>query len=388
MTTDKKKVWINLDHPWQFLLALGIRYASPENIEYGLIISRHKYWKLVDIDSYRNLFTQIYFFDEPERTHSVKEVFQFIKSAKEIYRQMEKIPVGQDDIFLTLSYFKYVENIITSVFSKNKKIFLCRGDMHNLVSKRLSEILFSKEFWITKSGWLHYLLIEPFLKLKKRTLFYWIKGKEQTHETSYSSPIELLYDKVFVIKSLFKKKLETEEIYFPYYLLRDTQKQLGERKRIVFFLADFVRNENYYNKISQILQNLRQQYQERYLLEIRLHPNKLSEYELVNCSGWTINREFGNAEQYLIRHASEIAFAISHLSTSVLFAVSVGIPAYSYHRCFGFNQNFIQRFERIFADMPEEFFLTSLESFPDSYKTEPVGREEVRNSLQKLYNVL
>ena len=123
-------------------------------------------------------------------------------------------------------------------------------------------------------------------------------------------------------------------------------------------------------------------------MEIRLHPNKLNEFELVNCDGWTINREPGNAEQYLIRHASEIALAVSHLSTSALFAASIGIPAYSYHRCFGFNSNFLQRFERIFADMPEEFFMTSLESFPAPYATKPVTPNEIRNSLQKLYSVL
>lgn len=388
MTTDKKKIWIILDHPWQLSLALAIRAACPINTSFNLIISRHKYWKSIEGDSYQGQFNQVLFFEEPERAHNLKGAFRFIKSVKELRKQIEKLPVGEEDVFLTLSYFKYVENIMTSVFSRNKQIFLCRSDMRGLVHKKLSEILFSKEFWITKSGWAHYLLLEPLLKLKKRTLFYWIKGKEQTHETSYSQPVEILYDKVFVIKSLFKKNLEATEIYFPYYLLRNEQKQTGERKRIVFFLADFVRNENYYDKISQILQNLRKQYQDQYLLEIRLHPNKLNEFELVNCDGWTVNREPGNAEQYLIRHASEIAFAISHLSTSVLFAASIGIPAYTYHRCFGFNSNFMQRFERIFADMPEEFFLISLESIPGPYITKSVGPNEIRNSLQKLYNIL
>ena len=100
-----------------------------------------------------------------------------------------------------------------------------------------------------------------------------------------------------------------------------------------------------------------------------------------------MNNEPGSAEEFLLAHRDELACALSHVSTILLFATQLGIPSYTYYRLFGFAPQYQTIFDRIYADMPKEFFMTSFEQIPEKYDL-PVKEEQIRLSLNKLYEVL
>lgn len=382
-----KKVWIILDHPWQMLLAMAIHLGSPSSLRYGLLISRHKYWSVMNIDKYRPYFEEIFFFPEPQRANSIISAIKFAAQSQRLKKEVKRLPIKPADALLTLSYVKYAENIITTLFNKNRQIFLCRDDMYKAIYRSRQEVSKTSEFHITKSGYIHYFLLEPLLRLKKRTLFYWIKSREQTHDISYSQPVEKLYDQVLIFRSVFHiTALKNNEIYNPSLLLRSLSRPAGQ-KRVVFFLSGYIRNSDYYAKINRLLKILKNRYDKEFLLEIRVHPNFPNEPQKIDYDGWQINMEPGNAEEFLIRHADEIVLAVSHLSTTLLFASQIGIQANTYYRCFGFETAFTDIYDRIYADMPKEFFMTSFEQIPEKYAL-PVKEEQIRLSLNKLYEVL
>lgn len=386
--TPQKKIWIILDHPWQLMLALSIRSASPDNFKYGLIISRHKYWSHIDIEKYRGFFEQIFFFEEPIHVHSFRQMLQFLRQCKHLRQAVRKIPIGKSDVLVTISYAKYLENILTTEFISNKQIFLCRYDMYKELATSLQTIVKSPDYRLTKSSLIHHYILEPLLRLRKRTYFFWVKGEQQSSGVAFSRKLEDLYDKVFLIKPVFAGPLEPNDIYFPYLLLRKTDGK-NAKKRIVYFLSGQVPSgyaiaESYYIKVNAILNTLRNRYAGRFMLEIRLHPNYPDEYKMVDLDGWEINREEGNAEEYLIRHDSEIALAFSHISITLLFSANIGIPSYIYYRCMEFSRAYAAIYERIFADMPKEFFMNSIEQEPLPYPL-PISAEDVRHSLQKIY---
>src|SRR3989344_6027515 len=145
-TNSGKTVWLIIDHPWQLLLALGLKICAPSDLVFNLLISKHKYWKSMDIGKYQNYFGRIYFFDDPERTHSIKGIVKFLSQMLALKKQVRTLSVGKDDILVTLSYFRYFESIVTSVFAKNQQIFVCREDMYKVLTRSLADIRSNKQF--------------------------------------------------------------------------------------------------------------------------------------------------------------------------------------------------------------------------------------------------
>lgn len=381
-------VWIIMGHPLQLPLALAIVQSPPPDLKFNLVVSRHKMWKNIPVDEYRPYFDQIIFFEPIYYAHGLREAYAIIKKLRHTKQQIAKLPIKKHDILVSLEVWNYVENLVTSVFKNNRQIFLCPEGISGFVSMNLRTIYSQKGRHVTKSGFVHHFLIEPFLRLKKRTFDYWVKSIRDDHGITYSKPVNQLYDKVLILKSIFNESIGENEMYYPYPVLKNLSPNQEEQKRSVFFLTGYVKNENYYGKISAILQNLRRFYEQDHLLEIRLNPNYPEAHREVNTAGWMINRESGNAEQYLIRHAASISGAFSHISTTLIFSLNLGVPSYSYYRAMDFEPDYVAWHDKIYESAPAEFFMKSFDQRPQYYQPIPDGENKARESLTKLYQLL
>lgn len=377
--------WLIMGHPLQLPLALAIALNPPPDCKFNLLVSRHKMWKNIEIDEYRKYFGQIIFFEPIYYAHGLREAIAIISKLRRTKQQIANLPVKKHDVLVSLEVWNYIENLVTTVFKNNKQIFLCPEGIFDFVSMDLKTIYSQKGRYVTKSGLIHHFLIEKLMRLKKRTFYYWVKSLRDDHGIAYSQDINTLYDKVFILRSVFRKNIGENEMYYPYPLLKSSSQNREKQKRIVFFLTGYVKNENYYGKISAILQNLRQLYGKDHLLEIRLNPNYPEAHKQVNAGGWVINKEPGNAEQYLIRHAQVITGAFSHISTTLIFSLNLGVPSYSYYRCMDFEPDYVAWHDKIYESAPKEFFMKSFDQKPEEYQPLPDGENKARQSLNKLF---
>lgn len=385
------KIWMIMEHPQEFFIALPIILDAPKNMVFGLIISKHKYWNTVEFSKYRNHFEEVFYFDQLTRVHKLKDIYQFIRLARKTKKDAQKLPIKQRDVLITFSHVNYVENIITTIFKNNKQIYVCRDFIYRFLgSKSLKDILLSKNFTIGKSDLFHYLVLEPLLGLKKRTLNYWIKYDKSHHDICYSKDIHEFYDAIFLVVSVFKENLAAEEIYYPYSLLLTGRKENKIRKKkVVFLMSALIQAKNfaqtYYEYTSKILQNLRFKFGKEYLLELRLHPNLKNVNQKIDTAGWVINNESKSGEEYIIDNANEIEFALSNISTILIFPLNLGVSSYSYHRCFEYHEIHSILRDHVFAYAPEKFFMKSLTDLPNRYENRLDIPQKVHQSLQKIY---
>ncbi|KKW09108.1 MAG: hypothetical protein UY44_C0005G0025 [Candidatus Kaiserbacteria bacterium GW2011_GWA2_49_19] len=377
-----------MGHPLQLPLAIAIARYAPPRIACRLVISRHKYWSYIDRTELRRDFADVCFFEPIYHAHTLKALVRVLRRISAVKKEMVSLPVKPDDVIVSLEVWNYIENIFTTVHRKNKQVFLCPEGIYSFVSLAPATIG-EKGFYICKSGWIHHLLVEPLMRLKKRTYVYWprIKGKNGEWGICYSKKVETLYDTVRVLKSLFTPTLKENEMYYPYQTLR-TAHDAPQRKMIVFMLSGFVTDKEYNTRVSAILQNLRSLYAAEYELHLRLHPNRPTGDAYVATQGWIINREPGNVEQFLIRHAGSIARVFSDKSTAQIFALNIGIPCYSYHRLLGLEEIVTQYHDATFASAPKEFFMDSLTQTPQPYEPVAHGLQKSQNSLEKLYAII
>ncbi len=389
MTESKQKnLWIIIGHPRQIAMALVLSKNFSKEFPCNLVISRNKYWKTIAIDEYRPLFKSITFFEPIYHTHSVKQLFQAVRDVFKTKAAMRRLPVNPDDVLISLEVWNYIENIMTTVWRKNKQILIYPSRISSYISMTRKQIYSQKNYYISKSGYVHFFL-DKILGLKKQTFYYWIRGgfPRYDHAITFSKPVEQFYDKVFVLKTIYSENLKENEIYYPFYLLRERDAVSGG-KMVVFFMSGHVTDPEYNREISAILQNLRRHYGAEYDLQIRLHPNQADSDKQFDCSGWNINRETGNAQLFLTRHADEIAVVFSDKSTTMSFPINIGFTTYSYHRAVRLAEYVKQAIDGTYKDVPPEFFLKTVDQTPTPYESVKDIKERAVSAIERIHKEL
>src|SRR3989338_2082939 len=127
MTFEKtvKKIWLVIGHPLQLPLAQVIAQNAPAGVEFPLVISRHKYWKYIDLTVFPKYFTSFRFFEPIYYAHSVRQLIQTLKRMFATKKLMATLPVGKNDVIVSLEVWNYIENLFTTIYSANKQLFLC-----------------------------------------------------------------------------------------------------------------------------------------------------------------------------------------------------------------------------------------------------------------------
>lgn len=438
-TPKKQKVWMVLDHPQQFAIALGIiSHWSREKFIFNLLISSHPYWRKVDINLYKEQFDKIYFFERPDYlpSHAPQIISRFVNLKKriarpktkrteiinsqsifnsfmefilnyvihvpqmisQIFRLKKKIAqlgIQQNDIIVGLSIFHYLENVVLSVHPQNLKIAI----MPKVVYAQCTRFMNKKIYRNTLEGWLANWFVEPITGLhrtycmKERLhpdTYWWIRYRESLLD---------IFDKVIVLgdfpseTSYFGDNIFT--MPFPYILAFEkagAKNNYRDKKaqKIVFFGTPFreglwnITPEIYAKNLNACLSFLREKYGATYKLVYRPHPMETYEIKLLDLDQFEIANDGMLAELYFYRNVEDIYAAFSVESTSSRSAFDFFINAYAFLNIFPYDEVVKKYFRLEMGNVSDDFYINDLSTTPNRY----IKFENVNAAIKKCHDVL
>lgn len=431
-TPEKQKVWIVLDHPQQFAIALGIvSHWSREKFIFNLLISSHSYWTKVDINLYKHQFDEIHFLERPDyasshvpqiisqiqrlkkriarhktqRTsifnyigkfvlriiHVPRMIFQILRLKKKI----AQLGIQQNDIIIGLSIFHYLENIVLSMHPGNLKIAI----MPLVVYEECIREMDRNSYRNTVEGWLANWIVEPITGLhrtycrvkKPQPLGYWW--------IRYRKSLLDIFNKVVVLgdfpgeKSYFGDNIIT--MPFPYVLALEkvgVENDFRDKKpqKVVFFGTPFrgeiwgrtqeirLKNTNAY------LSFLSEKYGMTYKLVYRPHPLETDEIKLLDLDQFEIENAGMLAELYFLQNLENIHAVFSVASTSSRSAFDFFINSYAFLNIFPFDEKTKNLVRLTMGNVPEDFYINDLSTTPNRY----IKTEDINVAIKKCRNVL
>jgi hypothetical protein len=144
-------------------------------------------------------------------------------------------------------------------------------------------------------------------------------------------------------------------------------------RRVLFFGTPFllVRNlapEIYVQHVNQCLDYLRRNYTGCDFI-YRPHPFETKEADQLNLSGFQVESDGEAAELYFLNRFAEIEAVFSVSSTVSRRALTYGLNAYAFWRCFPFVESAARFFEKLMGDVPPEFEIRDLAQPPPAYQS-------------------
>ncbi|MFC1920727.1 hypothetical protein ACFLYQ_03270 [Chloroflexota bacterium] len=396
----KRKIWMVVDHPQQFAIALGI-IAGLKNagFVFNLIISPHGYWQRVDIDRYRDRFESIHIFERPDYTaHPVRllrMIFQIFRLKKEISR----LNIAREDIIMGFSIFHYLENIVLSLHPHNYRI----GVMPQAVYDECTRFMDKRIYFTPPEGLLTTCLVEPLTGLYRTYCMRERKNPRTYWRIRYRKLITEVFDKVIVL-GIFAddEKQPADEVYtmpFPYVMAlteRKDKKGKGEARKIVWFGNNFgggmwnITPGVYAEHVNKCLDSLRTKYGAEYHLVYRPHPVEKDEMKSLDLSMYDIEKDSMLSELYLYEDINDIYAVFSADSTSSRSAFDFFINSYVFLHTFPYNDAAIKHWHETMGNVPGSFFINDLSAVPERYiKSDDVdmAAKKCKDVLNKLLSV-
>ena len=376
---EKGKIWMVLDHPMQFAVAMGVAsYWKQQRYAINLLVSPHPYWGKVDINRYKAHFNDVFFMERPDYTWHPLSVIRTIYQIWRLKRRLARLNIGQNDVIVGLSIFHYLENIVLSMHPENFKIAI----MPAVVYEECTRELDNDAYYTPPEGWIAGVLIEPVMGLYRTYC-----KKERLHPDTYwrlryrKSLLEI-YDRVVVMGDVSSdKNPDAERICaMPYpYVLTLSEEKLKEtaiptRKKVVFFGDSFragiwgLKPDIYSRYLNQCLSFLRTKYGDTYQLVYRPHPAESDEEaKYLDLKDFIIEKNTMLSELYFYENHSSIEAVFSVASTSSRSAYHFFINAYSFLDIFPFDSTAGNYFRAEMGNVPEEFYISDLTSTPLRY---------------------
>ena len=142
--------------------------------------------------------------------------------------------------------------------------------------------------------------------------------------------------------------------------------------QVVFFGTPFLLVHNlppavYRERLNACLRALRRWYGTDCELVYRPHPAETREREGLNLAGFTFAEDRQVAELWFLRHFRQIRAVFSVSSTVSRVAFNYGLDAYTFWRCFPFDDPAAQYFAGVMGRVPPEFDVRSLDDPPSAY---------------------
>lgn len=395
-TPEKRKVWLVLDHPQQFAIALGIvSHGGREKFIFNLLISPHSYWSKVDINLYKHQFDKIHFLERPDYTWHPIRVLRMIFQILRLKKKIAQLGIPRNDIIIGLSIFHYLENIVLSMYPGNLKIAI----MPLVVYEECIREMDRNSYRNTVEGWLANWIVEPITGLhrtycrveKPQPLGYWW--------IRYRKSLLDIFNKVVVLgdfpseKSYFGDNIIT--MPFPYVLAFDkagVENDHRDKKpqKVVFFGAPFkggiagITEEIWVKNVNAYLSFLREKYGAAYKLVYRPHPINADEIEFLNLDQFEIENDGMLAELYFYKNIEDIHAVFSVASTTCRSAFDFFINAYAFLNIFPYNDKAKNHFRETMGNVPDDFYINDLSITPNRY----IKTEDINVAIKKCRDVL
>ncbi|MFC1965155.1 hypothetical protein ACFLWG_04060 [Chloroflexota bacterium] len=377
--SDKQKIWIVLDHPMQFATALAIAsHWGREDFVLNLLISPHPYWRKVDINLYRYQFDEVIYLERPDYTWHPIRALQMILRIWRLKRRIARLNIKLDDIIIGLSVFHYLENMVLSMQSRNRKIAIMPSVVYQESINKIDKSIYRG----TLEGWLASWLVEPIAGLHRTYCMKERLHPERYWRIRYKESLPDIYHKVVVLGTIsdggYQLGNSIITMPYPYVLaLGETKEENFDNARksqkVVFFGNSFsegyfgLKPEVYAHYVNQCLSFLREKYASTHKLVYRPHPTESDEIKLLNLDQFDIEDDGMLSELYFYKNFADIYAVFSVGSTSSRTALHFFINAYAFINTFPFDEATKNYFRLEMGSVPDDFYIRDFSRTPKRY---------------------
>jgi len=418
-----------------------------EKFVINLLISRHPYWRKIEMSQYEHQFDDIVFLDRPDYVPSPfpkpGRILRSLRTGKKaaqlkgqavnlvisqmilrrlratllypihiakmilkiwrVKREVARMGIQQEDILIWLTVGHFVDNIMLSMHSQNLKIAIIIDEIYRRGTEPLDKRIYENTFEGRITNW----IIEPISGLRQT---YCVKDRlhpELPFMVRYRTSLSEVFDKTVVLGN-FSEQTVDNIITMPFPYIFTIKKSGGnysssKPKKVIFFggkflgaIAGVMDPEVYARHLNSCLAFIREKYGFACKLVYRPHPREsdiagpldLGQFEdetrLLNLDQFEIENDGMLAELYFYRNIEDIQAVFSVESTSSRSAFHFFINAYSFLDIFPYDEGMKEFFRRFIGEVPDDFYINNLSITPNTY----VKMEDRKANVKRCQNVL
>lgn len=386
------KLWIALCHPALTVEALQVAKVARKHFDSAhLIYEDHRAWKRIRLNELERDIDSTHPIEAAKLPHGILGAWGTRQKLKRQIAQVDRLGIGSDDCLILFSALTLFANVMLS---------RSRGAHRLLAVSRKKYVDFNQmpdaRYRETSGGWISRRVVLPSLGLYP-TLNLRLKqrgGGDGERLRRFPGPLHQYFDRILVTDNPGATAMENspanvEQVVFPQIqFLRKTGQVVPVTRRMVpFFGTPFLalRNiaiDDYIRSLNASLDYLRRHFDAQFIY--RPHPAETTECEKLNLTGFEVQNDREPAELFFLRNAEAIEAVFSVSSTVSRNAFLLGFQSYALWKVFPFEQRARDYFASVMGDVPQEFYVESLEQAPQRYESKFGGEERTREFVSKV----
>jgi hypothetical protein len=376
------KLWIVAERPVRLPNALVAAESLRDRFPGGIHFVRDESdaWQRVQWQAYSCYFDQVHTFARVKSCRGLLDLPRLYRDTTERKRAVAALPIEPDtDLLLCIAGVMGLASVAASAYPRVRKVLSISVASY----ERLTRAPDRTRFRFTTSGWLQNRVVEPLagvertLNLKPRV----DPGGDGTRLVRLKKAPDEIFDTV-VVSSINGREMPASGNARFVAARYPSITELPEfsrptidapARRVLFFGTPFllVRNlapEIYVQYADHCLDYLRQNYPGRDLI-YRPHPFETKEADQLNLNGFHLEKDGEAAELYFLNRFAEIEAVFSVSSTVSRRALTFGLNAYAFWRCFPFPETAAKFFDKLMGDVPPEFDIRDFAKPPIAYQS-------------------
>jgi hypothetical protein len=381
-TNRQPALWVVAEKPVRLpnalIAAQSLRQLFPGGVRF--VRDESPAWKRVQWQSYADYFDDVYTFPEIKSVRGLRDLPRFYRQTLGLKTNVAALPIDSDqDALLCIAG---VLGLAAAAAAAHPNVFKVLS-LSTASYQRLTRLPDRIWFRFTTSGWLQNRVIEPLAGVE-RTLH--LKPRFG-HGGDGTRLVRLQKDPADIFDVIITASISGHELPRPngrfiatrYASVIELPEFSGARRsadrfgKVLFFGTPFLLVQNlepelYVAHLDRCLAYIRRHYPGRDLI-YRPHPFETAEAARLNLTGFRIENDREAAELHFLQHFAEIEAVYSVSSTVSRTALTSGLNAYSFWRCFPFSRTAAEFFEKLMGDVPLEFEITNLEEPPVEYQS-------------------
>ena len=384
--TDRQpKLWIIAERPVRLPNALVAAESLRDRFPGGVHFVRDQSdaWQRVHWQPYFRYFDDVHTFARVKSCRGLLDLPRLYRDTIERKRAVAGLPIEPDtDLLLCIAGVMGLASVAAPAHPKVRKLLSISVGSY----ERLTRVPDRTRFRFTTSGWLQNRVVEPLagvertLNLKPRVE----PGGDGTRLVRLKKNPDEIFDTI-IVSSINGRELPAEgNARFVAARYPSITELPGfsrstidaPTRRVLLFGTPFllVRNltpEIYVQHANQCLDYLRRNYPGCDLI-YRPHPFETKEADQLNLNGFHVESDGEAAELYFLNRFAEIEAVFSVSSTVSRRAMTFGLNAYAFWRCFPFPETAAKFFEKLMGDVPPGFDIRDLANPPIAYQSSRV----------------
>lgn len=375
------KLWIVAERPVRLPNALVAAESLRDRFPGGIHFVRDQSdaWQRVQWQPYSRYFDDVHTFARVKSCRGLLDLPRLYRDTVKRKRAGAALPIEPEtDLLLCIAGVMGLASVAASAHPKVRKVLSISVASY----ERLTRPPDRTRFRFTTSGWLQNRVVEPLagvertLNLKPRV----DPGGDGTRLVRLEKNPDEIFDTI-VVSSINGRELPASgNARFVAARYPSITELPGfsrstidaSTRRVLFFGTPFllVRNltpEIYIQHANRCLDYLRRNYP-RCDLIYRPHPFETKEADQLDLNGFQVESDGEAAELYFLNRFAEIEAVFSVSSTVSRRAMTFGLNAYAFWRCFPFAGSAARFFDKLMSDVSPDFEIRDLARPPLAYQ--------------------